>query len=128
MIVNFLWKRLIISRNYFERVFQKFWPHIKKQILYRRNVLESCHFWAKLPLTAWQSFLFSTFVCFWFLILHARIQSAKESRVVTKESFSNELKEAFVHKCSKKGIFKILGELTRKHLHLSTTYSNRVMG
>ena len=36
------------------------------------------------------------------LVLHARIQSLKESPVVTIESFSIELKETIVHKCSKK--------------------------
>ena len=36
------------------------------------------------------------------LVLHARIQSLKESQVVTIESFSIELKETIVHKCSKK--------------------------
>ena len=47
----------------------------------------------KLPLTnAFGTFLFSKFVCIWFLLLRARIQSLKESRVVAIESFSIELK------------------------------------
>ena len=38
------------------------------------------------------------------LVLHARIQSLKEYQVVTIESFSIELKETIVHKCSKKSL------------------------
>ena len=39
------------------------------------------------------------------------MQSLKESRVVAIESFSIEVKEAIVHKYSKKGVFEILEEL-----------------
>ena len=54
---NFPWKRPIISMNYFERVLQEFWPQIKKHILCRTYVLQSSHFWTKLPLAAyWISF------------------------------------------------------------------------
>ena len=42
------------------------------------------------------------------------------------ESFSIELIEAIVHKCSKKGVLEILEELTRKHPHRNTTSDNRV--
>ena len=50
----------------------------------------------------------------------------KESRVVDMESFSIELIEAIVHKCSKKGVFEILKELIRKHPQWNTTSDNRV--
>ena len=48
------------------------------------------------------------------LILHARIQSLKESGVVAMESFSNELMEVIVHKCSKKRCFRNIGEIYTK--------------
>ena len=66
---------------------------------YRTAILE------KLPRTASVTFLSSKFVCMSFLILHARIQFLKESRVVAIESFSIELKETIAHKCSKKQVF-----------------------
>ena len=37
------------------------------------------------------------------------MQSLKESQVVAMESFSIELKETIVHKCSKKGRFRNIG-------------------
>ena len=55
-------------------------------------------------------YLFSKLVCIWFLILYARIQFLKESKVIAMESFSIELKETIVPKCFKKGIFEILDE------------------
>ena len=101
--------------NYFERDFQEFWPQMKKQILYRTYVLQNSHFWTKLPLAACGTFLFSKFVCTWLLILHARMQSFKESGVVAMESFSFEYIEAIVRKCSQKDRFEILEELIRNH-------------
>ena len=53
-------------------------------------------------------------VCMQFLILHTRIESLKESRVVDMESFLIELIEAIGHKCSK------------KHPQRNTTSDNRV--
>ena len=53
--------------------------------------------------------LSSKFVCVWLLILHAKIQSLKESRVVVIEFLSTELKETNVHKCSKKRRFQNIG-------------------
>ena len=72
------------------------------------------------------TFLFSKFVCIWLLMLHATMQSLKRSWVVAMESFTIELIEAIVHKCSKKGVFKILEEITRKHPYRNTTSDNRV--
>ena len=66
------------------------------------------------------------FACIWLLILHGRIQFLKESWVVATESFSIELIEVIVHKCSKKGIFEILEELIRKHPQRNTTSDDRV--
>ena len=126
MNVNFHWKRPILSMNNFESVFQEFWPQIKKKIVYRTHVLQNSHFWAKLSLTACWTFVFSKFVYIWFLILHVRIQSLKEFWVVATESFWIELIEAIVYKCSKKGVFEILEELTRKHPHQNTTSDNWV--
>ena len=100
--------------NYLERVFQEFWPQIKKQILYRAYVLQNSHFWTKLPLAAGESFLFSKFVCTLLLILHAKIQSFKEPEVVAMEFFSIELIEVIVHKCSKKRCFKNIGGTYKK--------------
>ena len=77
---------------------------------YRRIIFEQ-----KLPLAACRTFLFSKFVCTSLLILHARIQSFKESGVVAMESFSFEYIEAIVRKCSKKGRLEILEELIRNH-------------
>ena len=105
MNVNFPWKRPILSMNYLERVFQEFWPPIKKQILYRTYALQNSHFWTKLPLAACGAFLFSKFVCTLLVILHARIQYLKEPQVVAMESLSIELIEAIVRKCSKKRFF-----------------------
>ena len=42
------------------------------------------------------------------------------------ESFSFELIEAIVRKCSKKGGFEILEELIRKHSQWNTTSDNRM--
>ena len=89
--------------NYFERVFQEFWPQIKKQILYRTYVLQNSHY-TKLLQAACGTFLFSIFVCIWLLILHARIQSLKESWA-----------EASHTSVLEKGVFKILEEPTWKH-------------
>ena len=50
----------------------------------------------------------------------------KESEVVAMESFSIELIDVNVHKCSKKGVFEILEELTRKHLQRNTASDKRV--
>ena len=69
---------------------------------------------------------FAKSVCTWLLILHARIQSLKESGVVTMESFSIELIDVIVHKRSKKGVFEILEELIRKHPQQNTASVNRV--
>ena len=60
------------------------------------------------------------------LILHARIQSLKKSGVVAMESFSIELIEVIIHKCSKKRFFEILEELIRKHPQQNTTSDNWV--
>ena len=110
----FLKKTYTIHINYFERVFQEFWPQIKKQVLCRTYVLQSSHFWTKLPLPPCGTFIFSKFVCIWLLTLHARIQFLKESRVVAMESFSIELIEAIVHKCSKKRFFQNIGGTYKK--------------
>ena len=124
MNVNFPWERPtpwrynismpILSMNYFRRVFQEFWPQIKRQILCRTYVLQNSHFWTKLPMVACGTFLFSKFVFISFLILHARTQFLKESRVVAMESFSIELIEAIVHKCSKKRCFRNTGGTYKK--------------
>ena len=60
------------------------------------------------------NFLFLRFVCTWLLILHAMIQSLKESGVVATESFSIELIEFIVHKCSKKRCFQNIGGTYKK--------------
>ena len=104
--------------------FSKKLEQTKEQILYRTHVLQNSRFCAKLPLTACETFHFSTFVCIWCLILRARIQSLKESRVVAMESFSIELIEAIVHKCFKKVAFKILKEL-KKNTHTKNTISGK---
>ena len=96
--------------NYFERVFQEFWPQIKKHILCRTYVLQNSHFWTKLLLAHCGTFLFSKFVCISLLILHARIEFLEESRVVAIESFSIELIEVIVHRCSKKRCFRNIEE------------------
>ena len=46
--------------------------------------------------------------------IHARIQSLKESRVVTMEYISVEIIEVIVHKYSKKDVFKSLEEFPKK--------------
>ena len=117
MNVNFPWKRRILSLNYFARAFQEFLPQIKKQILCRTYVLQNSHFWAKLPLAVCGTFLFSKFVCIWLLILRARIQFLKESRVAAMESFSNELVKVIVHKSSKKRSFWNIGGTYKKNTH-----------
>ena len=104
MNVNFTWKRLIPSVDYFRHVFEELWPEIKEKLLYRTYVLQDSHFFVKLPLAPCGTFLFSKFVCIRFLILHAKIQCLKdrnESQVVALESFSIELRETIVRKCSK---------------------------
>ena len=112
---NFPWKRPIISMNYFKQDFQKFWPPIiniwrnkyfTEHMSYRTVIFEQNYHW----LAACGIFLFSKIVYTWLLILHARIQSLKESGVVAMESFSIELIEVIVHKCSKKrGFWNIRG-------------------
>ena len=111
--INFLWKKTMLNMNYFELVFQEFWPQMKKRILCRTYVLQNSHY-TKPPLAVCATFLFSKFVCIWLLILHARIQSLKESWVVAMESFSIELIEAIVHKCSKKRCFRNIGGTYKK--------------
>ena len=49
----------------------------------------------------------------------------KESRIVAMESFSNQLIEVIVHKCSKKNVFEILEELIKKHPQRNTTSDDR---
>ena len=112
--MNFPWKIPVISMNYFECAFQEFWPQMKKYMLYRTHVLQNSHFWTKLPLATCETFLFSKFVCTWLLILHARIQSLKKSRVIAMESFSTELLEAIIHKCSRKRCFQNIGGTYKK--------------
>ena len=85
---------------YFEGVFQEFWLQIVEQILYRTYVIQNSHFWAKLSLSACGTFLSLNLVCIWCPIFNARVQSFKESRAVTMESFSTELIEAITHRCS----------------------------
>ena len=85
---------------YFEGVFQEFWLQIVEQILYRTYVIQNSHFWAKLSLSACGTFLSLNLVCIWCPIFNARVQSFKESRTVTMESFSTELIEAITHRCS----------------------------
>ena len=94
--------------TYFERVFQEIWLQIKRQILYRTYVLQNNHFQTKLPLAAYGTFLFSKF------------------GMESLESFSFELIEAIVRKCSKKGGFEILEELIRNHPQRNTTSDNRM--
>ena len=82
----------LLRMNYFEGVFQAFWSQIKKQILYRIYVLQSNHFWAKLPLAGCRTW--SELELHMHLISNfnaSRKQSLKESRVVTMEPFSIEL-------------------------------------
>ena len=110
--------------NYFEHVLQAFWRQINKQILCITYVLHNSHFLSKLPLAACGTFLLSKFVCTRSLILHARIQSLKESGVVATEYFSIELLEVTVHKCSKKRCFGNIGK--RKHPQQNTNSDNRV--
>ena len=71
-----------------------------EQILYRTYVIQNSHFWAKLSLSACETFLSLNLVCIWCPIFNARVQSFKESRTVTMESFSTELIEAITHRCS----------------------------
>ena len=77
---------------------------------YRTVIFEQNYHWLLVEL-----FFPRSFVCTWLLILHARIQSLKKSGVVAVESFSIELIEVIIHKCSKKRFFEILEELIRKH-------------
>ena len=86
----------------------------KETNIVQNIVLQNIHFWTKLPLAACGTFLFSKFVCTWLLILHARIQSLKESGVVAMESFSIELIKVIVHKCSKKMCFRNIGGTYKK--------------
>ena len=79
-----------------------------------RNVWQNCHFWPKLSLAGCGTFLFSKFVCIWLLILQARIQFLKESRVVAMESCSIQLIEVIVHNCSKKRCFRNIGGTYKK--------------
>ena len=65
---------------------QQFLEQITTACLWNFSFLEIC------------MHLISNFTC-------KDIQSLKESRVVAMESFSIELKEAFVHKCSKEKRF-----------------------
>ena len=88
----------------------------KETLLYRTYVLQNSHFWTKLPLAACGTFLFSKFVCTWLLILHVRIESLKESGVVAMDSFSIEIIEVTVHKCSKKRCFRNIGGTYKKTL------------
>ena len=85
--------------NYIERVFQEILA-TDKEINIVQNILLVELFFSR-----------SLYAFDFFLILHSRIQSLKESRVVAIVSFSIELKETIVHKCSKKGAFEILEEL-----------------
>ena len=87
----------LLIMNYFEGVFQEFWPHIMEEILYRTYILQNSHFWAREPLATCGTFPFFNFVSIWLPILHARIQSLKESRVVTMESISIEHIELISH-------------------------------
>ena len=83
-------------------------------MLCRSYVYHNSHFWTKLPLAANGTFLFSKFVCTWLLILHVRMQYWKTSRVTAMESFSIELIEAIVQKCSKKRCFRNIGGTYKK--------------
>ena len=53
------------------------------------------------------------------LILYARIQSLKKSRVVAIESFSIEVKNTIVHKCSEKRCYRNNGAWV-ENLHIKT--------
>ena len=86
---------------------------------YRTVIFEQNYHWLLVEL-----FFFSKFVWIWLLILHARIQALKESRVVAMESFLIELIKAIEHKCSKQGVFEILDEFTKKYPHRNTTSDN----
>ena len=82
-------------------------------------------YWLKL-LAVCGIFLYSKFVCTWLLILHARIQSFKESRVVPMEFFWIELIEAIVHKSSKKRCFWNIGGAYKKTPTANAASDNRV--
>ena len=84
--VNFSWKRPIISMNYFERIFQKFWPQIKKQILYR-TCLTKQSFLNKIT-TGWLWNLSFLEFCMHLIANFTCKDTMKESGIVIVESFS----------------------------------------
>ena len=58
-----------------------------EHMLYRTVIFDHNYHWL----------LASKLLCIWFLILHARIQSLKESQEVPEELFSSELIETIAH-------------------------------
>ena len=60
------------------------------------------------------TFLFSKLLCILFLVLQARVQFFKESRVIAMECFPIELIEAITLKCSKKICFRNIGGTYKK--------------
>ena len=78
--------------TYFERALQEFWQQIIKQ-----NIAQNTSFTEQPCLDHnYHWLLASKLLCIWFLILHARIQSLKESQEVPEELFSSELIETIV--------------------------------
>ena len=120
--VNLVWKRPILSMNYFERALQELWPQIKEQILYRIYFLQNSHYLRKITTDCFSflkvcMYLISNFTC-------KGIQSLNECRVVAIESLSIELEETIVHKCFKKSVFEILKELILYFIPIRTWVEN----
>ena len=120
--VNLVWKRPILSMNYFERALQELWPQIKEQILYRIYFLQNSHYLRKITTDCFSFLkvcmhLISNFTC-------KGIQSLNECRVVAIESLSIELEETIVHKCFKKSVFEILKELILYFIPIRTWVEN----
>ena len=112
--MSFPWKRPI-KESIFGKVAEGFWQQNIEQT-YRTYVLTQ-DFWAMVPLAAVGTFHSLNFLWIWFQILHAMIQSLKESWIVTMELiFSIELVEAITCKCSKKSGSENTGGTYKKTL------------
>ena len=61
----------LLRMNYFEGIFQEFWPQIRAYVSLR--FLKNSRFWGKLPLAAGENFLFLNLRSIWSPVLHARI-------------------------------------------------------
>ena len=95
--------------NYFESVFQEFLPQIKEQILYGIYIHTEQPFLSKITTDCLWNCSFPEVCVHLISNFTWKVQSLKESLVVATESFSIELKETIVHKCSTRRCFRNIG-------------------